>query len=124
MAHKKLTLEALRSLDGGRVAEAFDQALERLRQDCIDRPALGAPRKVQLVVEMKPIADQETSELDSVDVRFDVKEVSPPRKSRGYNMAAKDGGLFFNELSPERANQGTFEALDGDEDGKSSRAGA
>lgn len=127
MAYEKLTLDALRKLDGGRIAEAFDQAVDRARDDCIDRPGTNGARKVSLIVEFKSVQDADTGGLDSVEVSFDVKEVIPPRKSRKYNMDAREsvpgdpGGLFFQPLSPERHNQGTFAALD-ESDGESSAA--
>ena len=119
---KRLSIETLRNLDGGRIAVAFDQAITRAREDCIDRPALGGVRKVQLVASFKPVVDGE-GDLDSIDVQFDIKEAIPARKSKAYNMRADDAGLFFNELSPERADQQTFEAM-GDPEDSRDRAGA
>lgn len=41
-------LETLRDLDGGRVVEAWNQALVRVARDCEDRPQEKKPRKILL----------------------------------------------------------------------------
>ena len=95
-------------LGQGRMAEAFNQALARVYDDCKDRPELKTARKITLTVSMKPRAEQGGS-LDTVDVAFDVKDNVPKRESRTYNMTAGRGGLLWNELSPDEVRQKTLD---------------
>lgn len=112
MALQPLNLTSLAALDGGRIREAFDQAIERCRADCADRPGIGAVRKVTLLVTMKPLMD-ESGELDSCDVDFQVQDSAPKRRTRAYNMrATRHGGLQFNELSPDDASQRTLDEVE------------
>lgn len=111
MPRRVLTLDSLKHLDGGRVAVMFKQAIARAVEDCEDRPNLKKPRKVQLVTSLAPFVDEDGS--ISVDITFDVKEAAPARASKQYSMKPCQGELEFNELSPENANQGTFEEMHG-----------
>lgn len=108
MALEKFTLATLAAMDGGRILEAFEQALNRCRFDCEDRPAVAAGRKIALVVTMKPVAD-DTGSLGSVDVSFELNDKLPKRGSKSYNMQAVPGGLLFNELSPAEVRQKTLD---------------
>lgn len=45
---EKFDLAALASIDGGRIAIAFEQALRRVAQDCDDRPGEKKERTVTL----------------------------------------------------------------------------
>lgn len=112
MALEKLSLRAIANLDCGRVREAFNQALERCRRDCDDRPGVDQARKVTLTVAMKPLTDDERPELESCDVNFVVHESIPKRPSKTYNMAARANGLWFNDLSPDDANQQTIDQIE------------
>jgi hypothetical protein len=47
-----LSLAALKDLDGGRVYEAFDQAMRRVVADCEDRPGERDPYAVRCAVEI------------------------------------------------------------------------
>lgn len=108
MALEKFTLKTLAEMDGGRILEAFEQALNRCRYDCEDRPAVKGARKITLVVSMEPIAD-DSGDLGSVDVSFDLNDKLPKRGSKTYNMQAVTGGLLFNELSPDEVKQKTLD---------------
>jgi len=108
MALEKFTLATLAEMDGGRIKEAFEQAVNRCRYDCEDRPAVDGARKVTLVVTMEPLAN-DAGDLGSVDVSFDLQEKLPKRGSKTYNMQAVAGGLLFNELSPDEVKQKTLD---------------
>lgn len=108
MALEKFTLATLAAMDGGRIKEAFEQAVNRCRFDCEDRPAVEGGRKVTLCVTLEPIPD-DSGELGSVDVSFDLTEKLPKRASKTYNMQAVTGGLLFNELSPDEVKQKTLD---------------
>jgi len=108
MSLEKFTLATLAEMDGGRIMEAFEQALNRCRFDCEDRPAVKGAREIALVVTMEPVCD-DNGELGSVDVSFDLNDKLPKRGSKTYNMQAVVGGLVFNELSPEEVRQKTLD---------------
>jgi hypothetical protein len=108
MALEKFTLGTLAEMDNGRIKTAFEQALDRCRFDCEDRPSVEGARKIVLTVTMEPIPT-DAGELDTVDVSFDLQERLPKRGSKTYNMQAVAGGLLFNELSPDEVRQKTLD---------------
>lgn len=111
MALKKFDFGSLVDLDGGRVREALEQAVARCLADCKDRPGLIEPRTVTLIMNMTPMASQDVLSLESVNMEFHIVEKAPKRKSKAYEMQARGEGLFFNELSPDDADQGTIDEL-------------
>lgn len=112
MAVEKFELKSLVEIDGGRINAAFMQALQRCERDCGDRPATSDSRKVTLTAELTPICSP-SGELESVDVRFQIKDTVPTRKSAVYNMKATRAGLLYNELSPDDVNQRTIDEAPG-----------
>lgn len=110
MALEKLTLASLATMDGGRHAVAFEQALTRARFDCQDRAVVKGARKIALVVTLEPRSD-DSGELDRIHVAFAIDEKHPKRMSRAYSMQNVNGGLVFNELSPGEARQGTLDSV-------------
>lgn len=107
---QKFTLAAIVDMDGGRIREAFEQAMRRCELDCTDRPGTEKARTIELAVSLTPVCRQDGS-LDSIEVQFGVQEKLPSRKSTTYNMAAERGGLFFNDLSKEEARQQTIDGV-------------
>lgn len=112
MTVKKFDLESIVTIDGGRVNEAFAQALRRCELDCGDRPATPDSRKINLTCELVPVCSP-SGELESVNVSFQIKDNLPTRKSSKYNMKATVGGMLFNELSPEDVRQATIDDAPG-----------
>jgi hypothetical protein len=108
MALEKFELGSLATIDEGRIAESFMQALRRCEADCKDRPTLRKDRKVTLEVTLVPVSD-DRSELVEVLVQFEIKDAQPIRSSKVYHMNAGRGGLFYNDLSPEDARQLTLD---------------
>lgn len=106
----------LKSLDGGRVYESLNQAIERAVADCDDRPGVLAPRVVNFKFHIKPVVD-DTGQMESVNVSFSVSETKPSRKSNPYNLAARKMGgkmrLLFNDLSADNVNQRTIDQVAG-----------
>ena len=119
MALQELTLESLRTIDGGRVAIAFEEALKTVYNDLRDRPALATAREVTLKLKLSPKVDP-AGDLDRVFVAFDIQDKLPKRSSVAYAMKATADGLLYEEFSPEDPNQGVFEFEDAAEetDGK------
>ena len=113
MAFRRLEFPTLAELDGGRLREAFDQALARLHSDLEDRPGLASARRLTLQLELKPVCD-ETGKLDSVDIGFQLDERIPRRKSKTYNARHDGRGLYVSVHAPEDARQGTIDELLGE----------
>lgn len=112
MAVEKFDLGSLTTIDGGRIREAFEQALKRCRDDCHDRPGVAKARKITLSATLAPVCAPDGS-MDSCDVQFEIDDSLPKRVSPTYNMKAARGGLLFNELSREDIRQGTLDDVPG-----------
>lgn len=111
MIHE-LNLENLLELDGGRVAAAFQLGLKRASLDCDDRPGESKARIVSLQCEITPIVGED-GYLEDVNVKFQVTDKVPTRKSRTYSMGFRKGGsLVFNDLSDDNINQATIDEID------------
>ena len=108
MAIEKFSLAQLAVMDGGRHALAFQQAIDRMRFDCVDRAAVKGKRKVQLTVTLEPKAN-DNGDLDRVHVSFAIDDKAPKRESRTYSMQDTPGALVFNEVSPDEARQRTLD---------------
>ena len=105
----EFTLTSIEQLDGGRIAEAFKQALQRIASDLHDRPGCADARKVTLDCTFKPQIDVETGDLDSVKTQFQVKDSLPQRKSKVYDFGANRAGhLYFQELDDDNHRQETI----------------
>jgi len=116
-----LDMGALSTIDAGRLRVAWEQAMDRMRRDCYDRPGLEKARKVTLTMTMTPIPEQDGS-MRNMDVQFEVSETSPKRESPVYSMKAERGGLFFNDLSKENPNQRTLDDINRPKGGASAPA--
>lgn len=108
MAVEKFSFESLATIDEGRIREAFNQAMKRIRDDCYDRPGVEKAREVKLVMKMAPLQSGDGS-LHSVEVWFEIDDNLPKRGSARYNMRAAQGGLVYNELAREDAGQKTLD---------------
>lgn len=111
---KKLTFAELPTLDGGRMALAFDQALERVIADCDDRPGDGKPRKITLEFIVKPTLDSQGL-CESVKAAWHIKDTVPSRKSRVYDFGMRRGMLIYQADSLDNHRQNTL-GLSGDND--------
>lgn len=108
MTLEKFGVSSLAFLDGGRIREAVEQALERCRADCDDRPAEKKSRRLSLEIAFIPECDPK-GRLTGVDVSFKVVEKLPPRVSAVYAMKPRGKDLYFNELSPDDPDQMTID---------------
>jgi hypothetical protein len=112
MAFVFLSLDTIKELDNGRVAEAFTQALARAVRDCEDRPTEEKDREVILGIKLKPIPADEGIPT-GVALMCQVRDTVPTRKSRPYSCGIKSGGkLFFSTESPDNVNQLTLGLAD------------
>lgn len=108
MALEKFTLGSLAKMDDGRLAIVFAHALKRIEDDCRDRPGVVDPRKITLNAILAPQVDQ-SGNLVSIDVKFEVNETIPKRSTQTYNMAVTRAGILYNEMSPDDVNQATLD---------------
>ena len=111
MALEEFRFQTLATMDEGRLAAAFEQAFDRLRRDCEDRPGLKKARTLTMTVELVPTLDTDVSKLARVHIAVDFKEKVPARQSKAYEMLPARGGLLFNDLSHEDARQGTLDEV-------------
>lgn len=116
MAVQEFKLQNLPLVNGGMLAAAFDQLIERCAQDCEDRPAHDKARKVVLTVEFSPTPTGR--DLDSVKgevtLSANLPKIEMPtisfgfRKKRGKN-GQPSGMLVFNDLSEDDIHQRTID---------------
>lgn len=108
MALHELSLGNLLKLDGGRVVEAFDQAVARCIADCKDRPAVAKARKVTLELQLLPAQDDD-GDIRDVKSLFLIKDSAPIRQSRVYSLEIRGSKVAFNDLSTGDARQRTLD---------------
>lgn len=123
MGVHEFTLSALVNLDGGRVDEAFLQAIGRAIQDCEDRPHVDKCRSVEIKVEVTPISERGL--VEECQIQFKFADKAPVRESKKYGMTirnrragsgARQKVLVFNDLSEDDPNQRTLDMQTGAED--------
>jgi len=105
----KFDLGNLATIDGGRIAIAFEQALKRVAIDCDDRPGEKKVRTINLQLAIAPKLDADGL-ADECDVQITVSDNVPKRKSKVYNMSMRKGGhLMFH---PESVDDHSQEVID------------
>lgn len=110
---KELTLATLAEIDGGRLAIAFKQALQRCAMDCDDRPGEKKTRSVTIQVAVEPVLDQDGL-CEDCDVQVTIADSVPKRKSKAYNCTLRKGGkLLFHPDSLDDHEQETFDFKEG-----------
>lgn len=107
MAMQPLTLDSLKNLDYGRVHTAFQHELKRTLEDCRDRPGETAVRTVTLKCTITPVLEVD-GDCNHVNAEFEIVGKVPARRSKPYNLRLTKSGAFFNEDSPDNADQTTI----------------
>lgn len=106
---EKFSLASLSTIDGERIAIAFEQALKRVVQDCDDRPGEKKERTVTLTLAVKPRLDVDGL-CEDCDIQVAVTDSVPKRKSKVYNMSLRKGGhLLYNNESLDNVEQDTMD---------------
>jgi hypothetical protein len=82
-----LSLETMRSVDCGQVADGFNAALRRAIQDCVQRPHEERVRKIILQAEFTPCEDG-----DDIEAVFQVQEKIPSIQSQALRMSVRKQG--------------------------------
>ncbi len=104
-----LDFEGLTKLDAGMLAEAFNDEIVAAVKDMQDRPHITQPRTITLTVALEPTAFDRTGVLEQVDISYGLDQKKPKRKSARTACGVKsNGGLYFNQLSPNNPHQQTF----------------
>lgn len=114
MALQKLNLNSIKRLHDGRIAIAFQRQVERVVQDCLDRPGDGTARKVTLEFHFKPIpaADSLGGDglCDRVEGYVEIKSKVPVLRSAPCDFRANTKGeLIFNTNSTANFDQRTID---------------
>lgn len=104
---KELDLTAMASIDGGRIALAFQQALDRVLADLDDRPGEKKAREIILRVAFVPVMDGTV--CDSAKIQCVVHDTVPKRSSKIYDMSLRKRAgkvkLLFRPGSLDDADQ-------------------
>lgn len=103
----KLDLAGMAAYRGGRLALSVDELIANLVADMRNRPKVAKPRSLTLTFTFKPIADEETGELEDVRWKCEHKHTVPARSTAEYTARAsgRDGGLYGREDSPDAPGQ-------------------
>lgn len=112
---EKFTLASLATIDGERIAIAFEQALKRVANDCDDRPGEKKPRTITLQLSIVPVLDA-AGIADDCKVQATITDSVPKRKTRSYDMTMKKGGhLMFHPESVDDHSQEVMDFKDDEE---------
>lgn len=105
---RQLSLETLKELEGGIPAAAFNHHLHRIAVDCMERPADGKERVVNLKLVCKPML-QPDGDCTEVKMQIFVTSSIPTHKTKVYSCGLKrNGALAFNPDSLDAVDQATF----------------
>lgn len=108
MSKENFSLQTIPLIDNGVIAHEFNQKLEIMRQDLIDRPNLNKDRKIVLEIKMRPAQHAGWA----AETQFNIKHSIPAAKSRVYEVGTERRGMSINPASPGNIKQGTLDELD------------
>lgn len=98
-------------IDSGRIKAALDLELQKMIEDCEDRPLVNKDRVVTLKIKLRPVCND--TSMESVDVSCEINGKAPPRATNAYNMRARKRAgrwsLVYNDLSKGNVNQLTID---------------
>lgn len=107
----ELNVDSLKKIDDGRIDVAFQQEIRHVIQDMQDRPGDDRDRIVTLKLVFKPLCD-DRGDLESVNVKMDIGSKVPSRKTKVFDMKARNSArgpmLVFNEDSLDDMDQTTI----------------
>lgn len=101
----QLNFENLVELDEGRINRLLMRHIQRISQDCMDRPTDKTKRKVILEFTAEPVYDPDTRECESVKVEIECKSKVPVFRSKTFQMRVTKAGLRFNPDFPDQLDQ-------------------
>jgi len=122
MQREVLTLATLATLDQsspdrpGKIAAAFNLAIQQAMADIHNRPREAKQRVITLKTLLTPVGGDEDG-VDAVDVQFICEAKMPAKHTRAYSMDVEYVGResapmpAFATNHPANTKQGTFEDL-------------
>lgn len=108
MKQQLKTLADLAEAEGGAVRLWFDQALEVVMADLIDRPALNKDRELNIKLLFRPVADQ-SGALGYTVHKVSVGSKVPGHATRAIAGRPDQGGVVWDDLSPKDPAQMTID---------------
>ena len=111
-------LDSLRVLDLGQINQAFQNELERIVKDCMDRPHLEKARQITIRFLFEPVSDSNRNDCDRVSVGCHITSGIPKRESRTYEMVPTVNGqlVFHPELPDDPAGSTLYDPQSAKED--------
>jgi hypothetical protein len=106
-----LSLDTLNQVDYGKASIAFQRLVRQAVQDCMDRPVLKKPRKVQLTMTINPVTviNGNTIDCESVKGSFQMKILLPNMETDPIDFGIRNNGdIVFNPDAPDNHKQQTF----------------
>lgn len=101
--YQALRLQTIPTLDP-KIGKLFDRHMERICDDCIDRPGDKTPRKLTLELIIEPVTD-EKGQCDTVRLTVEAKTKTPVYRTPFYTCLLTSKGLKFNEDYPKTPDQ-------------------
>lgn len=102
--YEALRLQTIPILDK-RIGALFDRQVERICQDCIDRPTDKTSRKLVVEFLIEPVLDPESRACETVRLTVEAKAKVPVYRTPVYQCLVTNKGLKFNADTPDSADQ-------------------
>lgn len=115
MPNNPLTLENLADFSGGAVGLAFNQAVEQVKRDLLDRDLLKKPRTIALTLKFTPYIEHGADPGDIVS-EVAIKTTLPEKSTGEHRLNVRGDGIHFNpgQKKSDLPGQQTF--LNGEEE--------
>ncbi|WP_010586285.1 hypothetical protein [Schlesneria paludicola] len=99
-----LNLESLHALGDGELGVLIRNQLQRISQDCVNRPHDTTKRKVILEISAAPIVNSH-GEFTHANIEVECKAKIPVFRTTPYQMKADMNGFKFNQDFPDSIDQ-------------------
>ncbi len=100
----QLDFRSLADLHDERIAKLLRLHLQKIAQDCMDRPGDPAKRKVTLEFIAEPVLD-EHGQCETVKLEIECKSKVPTFRSKKFEMRVTKAGFLFNKDFPDDIDQ-------------------
>lgn len=100
----QLGFRTLAELADGTVDVMLQRHLQRIAQDCLDRPGDPSKRKVSLDFLCQPVIAQD-GECETVKIEVECTAKVPVFRTRPYEMVPTKAGFLFNIDDPDAVDQ-------------------